>query len=154
VRTILNSYISLCKQNCHSLKIYWHTSSYSSVSSVAVNHNYFLSVFKLKSWNAHRIVQRCYITKTISRILCNHECMITLWAFSSVNLLFTFNHIYFRWSSNNLVIFFHVSFILLLSHCLFVSDHDVLSDSVWSLIIHVLIYDKVIATTDSCSDVK
>jgi hypothetical protein len=111
-------------------------------------------VFKLKSWNACGIVQKCHITKAISRISHNHECMVTLRAFSSVSLSFTLNCLHSEWSFNNLVIFLHSSLILLLSHCLFVSDHDVLSGSVWSLIIHVLRYDMIIATTDSCFEMK
>ncbi len=111
-------------------------------------------MFKLRSWNACKIVQKCYITKAINRISHNHECMITLQAFDSVGLSFTLNHLHFEWSFNNLVIFLHSSLILSLSHCLFVSDHDVLLGSVWSLIIHTLRYDMVITTTDSCFEVK
>jgi len=127
---------------------------YSSVSSTTVNHNNFLSVSESESWNAHRIVQKCYTTKIISEILCNHEYIIILWTSDSVNLLFTLDHIYFEWSFNNFIIFFHTSFILSLNHYLFVSDHDVLSDSVWSLIIYVLIYNRIITITDLYSNIK
>ena len=112
------------------------------------------SVFELTSWNARKIVQKCHITKTISRISHNHECMVTLRAFDSVSLSFTLNCLHFEWSLNNLVIFLHSFFILSLSHCLFVSNHDMLSGPVWSFIIYALRYDMVIATTDLCFEVK
>jgi len=111
-------------------------------------------VFKLRPWNVCGIVQKCHITKAISRISHNHECMITLQAFDSVSLSFTLNHLHPEWSLNNLVIFLHSSSILSLSHCLFVSDHDVLLGSAWSFIIHVLRYDMIIATTGLCFKMK
>jgi len=111
-------------------------------------------VFKLRSWNACGIVQKCHIIKAINRISHNHKCMITLWAFSSVSLSFTLSYLHSEWSFNNLVIFLHLSLILLLNHCLFVSDHDVLSGPAWSLIIYALRYDMIIATTGSCSEMK
>jgi len=111
-------------------------------------------VSEFRSWNACGIVQKCHITKAINRIPQNHECMVTLRAFSSVSLLFTSDHLHSEWSFNNLVIFLHSSLILSLSHCLFVSDHDMLLGSVWSFKIHVLRYDMIIATTGSCSEMK
>jgi len=124
------------------------------VLSAAVNHNDCLSVFKPESWNAHRTVWRRHTTMNVSRIPCNYECMFTLQASDSVGFSFTSDHLCSEQSLNNLVIFLHAFLILTLSHCLFVSDHGVLSGSAWPLIIHTLIYDRVIATTGLCSDVK
>jgi len=154
MRPMLNSHIPLHKQNCHSAEGSRHTSSYHSVLSAAVNHNDCLSVSELRSWNAHETVQRCHTTMNVSRISCNYECMFTLQASDSVGFSFTPDHLCSEQSLNNLVIFLHASFILSLSHCLFVSDHGVLSGPAWPLIIHTLIYDRVIATTGSCSNVK
>ncbi len=154
MRPMLNSHIPLHKWNCHSAEGSRHTSSYHSVLSAAVNHNDCLSVSESKSWNAHKTVWRCHTTMNVSRISCNYECMFTLWASDSVGFSFTSDCLCSEQSLNNLVIFLHASFILSLSHCLFVSDHGVLSGSAWPLIIHVLIYDRVITTTNSCSDMK
>jgi hypothetical protein len=94
-----------------------------------------------------KLFWRCHTTMNVSRIPCNYECMFTLQASDSVGFSFTPDCLCSEWSLNNLAIFLHASLILSLSHCLFVSDHDVLSGPAWPLIIHVLIYDRVIATT-------
>ncbi len=154
MRLMLNSHIPLHKQNCHSAEGSRHTSSYHSVLSAAVNHNDCLSVSEPKSWNAHGTVWRRHTTMDVSRISCNYECMFTLWASDSIGFSFTPDHLCSEQSLNNLVIFLHASFILSLSHCLFVFDQGVLSGPAWPLIIHVLIYDRVITTTGLCSDMK